>query len=173
MTENLHSLAYFSRSTLSASGGTAHVELGRILASARKNNVKQGVTGALIFSDDYFAQVLEGPRESINAIFEGIECDPRHSHVTIIHFKPIQTRQFSNWSMAFAKVPEAGAAQLGVNDLLNNPSKTQAYDAGRDIQALLQDLINLHGDTGHADSPDSQTTADDAPPVAPPASRET
>lgn len=168
--ENLHSLAYFSRSAMSELGGTSHVELGRILASARRNNIKQGVTGALIFSDDYFAQVLEGPREAINAIFEGIECDPRHSHVTVIHFKPVQTRRFSNWSMAFANVPGAGAVQLGVNDLLANPGATQTYDAGRDILSLLQDLIDLHGD---ANGPDSKAILADVSPVARPASSET
>lgn len=168
--ENLHSLAYFSRSAMSELGGTSHVELGRILASARRNNIKKGITGALIFSDDYFAQVLEGPRDSINAIFEGIECDPRHTHVTVIHFKPLQTRRFSNWSMAFAKVPGESAAQLGVNDLLANPGATQAYDAGRDIQSLLQDLIDLHGEAG---GPDSKAILADASPAACPGSSET
>jgi hypothetical protein len=47
--------------------------------------------------------------------------------------------------MAFAKVPGPSAALLGVNDILDNPAKKQAYDAGRDIQTLLQDLIDAHG----------------------------
>lgn len=152
MTDQLHTLAYFSRSVASELGG-AHVELGRILATARKNNARQNVTGALIFSEDFFAQVLEGPRDAIESIFEGIESDPRHSHVTVIHLKPIETRRFSDWSMAFARVPGPSAAILGANELLANPGQVAAYVTERDIQAMLHDLIESHGgadkDGGH------------------------
>lgn len=144
MTSDLYTLAYFSRNAADGIGADAHVELGRILASARRNNEKKGVTGALIFSDDHFAQVLEGPLAEIEAIFENIEADPRHSNVTVIHFKPLAARRFGAWSMAFANVPEAGAASLEIGDVLNNPGKAEAYDAERDILGLLEGLLSKH-----------------------------
>ncbi len=163
MTQNLHALAYFSRSVASEFGGTYHIELGRILAAARKNNVQKGITGALIFSDHYFAQVLEGPRDELEAIFEKIECDPRHSNVTVIHFKPIKARSFSDWSMAFAEVPGPSAALLGVNDVLANPANKEAYDAGRDIQTLLLDLIDAHGGADKMSGPEVTEAAKPVP----------
>jgi hypothetical protein len=144
MTEPLHTLAYFSRNAIDDIGLDLTVELSNILASARRNNGKLGLTGALIFSTDCFAQVLEGPLSSIERIFEDIECDPRHRDVTVLHFKPAVARSFAEWSMAFARVPRLSPEGIEIRGALASPAAIGAHSAGRDLITILQDLIARH-----------------------------
>nr|MBA2560407.1 BLUF domain-containing protein [Propionibacteriales bacterium] len=51
-------LIYSSRSQIPADDRTS--ELGAIFNTARVNNKRRGVTGALIISDESFVQALEG-----------------------------------------------------------------------------------------------------------------
>ena len=46
-------------------------------------------------------QVLEGPDEAVNSLYEKIKSDPRHKDVSIISREQISARQFSAWEMAF------------------------------------------------------------------------
>ena len=83
-----------------------------ILAAARRNNSRLGVTGALLYSNRRFAQVLEGPPDAVEQIFETIQCDPRHDHVAVIEVSAPESRAFADWSMAFAEAPEVRPEQL-------------------------------------------------------------
>ena len=51
MTLPLFSLAYFSRNAINGTADEMQAAIATILASARRNNVRHGVTGALLFSD--------------------------------------------------------------------------------------------------------------------------
>lgn len=107
--EPLQRVIYASRAT---AGGEIPVE--EILATARRNNAALGVTGALLLSGPYFAQVLEGPRSSVEEIFERIQCDPRHENITVLQVMQPESRAFGAWTMGFAEAPEAeaGASML-------------------------------------------------------------
>src|SRR3954466_2436922 len=59
------------------------VELGRLFSEARSNNKKQGITGALLLSEDWFVQVLEGEEDAVRALFAHIERDARHESVSV------------------------------------------------------------------------------------------
>ena len=49
-----------------------------ILETSRINNVRDDITGCLLFSGRYFAQVLEGRAEVTSRKLEIIRADPRH-----------------------------------------------------------------------------------------------
>jgi hypothetical protein len=104
VTQQLFSLAYFSRNEIEGTADEVRAEIAAVLESSRKNNAMRGVTGALIFSDGCFAQALEGSLEDIEHIFESIQNDTRHSNVIILHLHPIQKRSFGEWSMAFGGI---------------------------------------------------------------------
>lgn len=74
-------------------------ELGAIFSSARSNNKRRGVTGALLVWHDYFVQVLEGDESEVRSLFEAIDHDPRHERVAILDEK-VAERVFGRWSMA-------------------------------------------------------------------------
>ena len=75
-------------------------ELGKILRVARKNNAASGVTGVLMYYDDWFAQALEGPGDAVHAIFAKIKADDRHNSIEIKTDEPVTTRVFARWAMA-------------------------------------------------------------------------
>jgi hypothetical protein len=135
---DLHTLSYFSRNRIAAERAPGHAELGRILVAARRNNRQLGISGALLFTEVYFAQILEGPLAAVETLFERIQCDLRHSDVTVLSFQPIASRRFAGWSMAFAGVDDSEA------------HGTLAFDEpGHDLVAVLRDLITRH-DQHHA-----------------------
>lgn len=143
MEAELHTLAYFSRNALAEQDDTT-AEIERILDVARRNNHDQGITGALLYSDGCFAQVLEGPLSAVEAIFEKIELDARHRDVAILHFKPLEKRSFGEWSMAFAGSVDPDALKLDIQGVLDRPDQIQSAQAGQDLIAVLSDLIGKH-----------------------------
>lgn len=108
MDATLFRVIYVSRNLLPEPA--AEAELGRILDRARQRNAALGVTGALLFSGDRFAQVVEGPAPAVEAVFEAIQHDPRHSDVVVLEAGPVPEREFGAWSMVYAgRIPRAEA----------------------------------------------------------------
>jgi hypothetical protein len=54
-----------------------------LLASAQSKNQRLNITGALLSYGGIFAQVLEGPRNSVEQLFARIQLDERNSEVTV------------------------------------------------------------------------------------------
>lgn len=104
----LYQVVYCSRNLAGRGPRPMQAELDAILAASRRNNADCGVTGGLLFSDDLFAQVLEGPMDEVMTTFERIQSDERHGEVVVLQAGPIATRSFEDWSMGFA-VPDADA----------------------------------------------------------------
>lgn len=98
----LYRLVYVSRNMLPGDADVADTELAAILAASRRNNEPDGITGALLFNQDCFAQVLEGGLEAVQSTFERIQCDPRHQETVILSAGPVAQREFGQWSMAYA-----------------------------------------------------------------------
>ncbi|WP_426167342.1 BLUF domain-containing protein [Sandarakinorhabdus sp. DWP1-3-1] len=70
-----------------------------ILLQARRNNPRDGLTGALIVRADLYLQLIEGPEAAIDATFARIARDDRHLQVTKICHGPAAERLFPAWSM--------------------------------------------------------------------------
>ena len=95
--------------------------------NARYFNECNEVTGILLYFDLVFFQVLEGPREVLESLFEKIVEDPRHRDVTLQVSEPIASRLFPDWSMSYRKLDgsivrsgEELATVLGFNNTDNN-----------------------------------------------------
>lgn len=76
-------------------------ELLDILKVSRENNSSRDVTGLLLYKGGNFMQVLEGPDEVVEALYETIKTDPRHKDVFVLSREQISNRQFPAWEMAF------------------------------------------------------------------------
>ena len=94
MASSLFRILYCSRNKIGDLSEQQSRALDQILATARANNSRREVTGALLYNAGYFAQVLEGPRTSIEHIFERIQRDQRHGDVTVLECSGIQLRDF-------------------------------------------------------------------------------
>ena len=73
----------------------------RLLYHSYLRNTSLGITGALIFENNRFGQVIEGPRTQIEDLWEKIQKDTRHKNIRLIESKPIENRSFSKWTMVF------------------------------------------------------------------------
>ena len=93
----LVSLSYASHAT---GGVVADAALADILRVSQKNNVTHELTGALIYGNGRFIQVLEGPLEPLLATMERIRSDPRHHSIDVVGPVSLDRREFPDWCMA-------------------------------------------------------------------------
>ncbi len=98
----MHELLYTSRTTVPQSSRA----LNRLLEHARAKNLGLGITGMLLYHDREFVQLLEGPPGHVKSLYETIRKDPRHHSIETICEGRIESRSFSHWSMAFAKLED-------------------------------------------------------------------
>lgn len=94
------SLTYVSKSLLTYPEDER--EIAAIVEVALKRNLFLHVTGALISTPHYFAQILEGPSAAIDALMLSISRDPRHHDIQVIEKLDRDQRRFGKWSMAYS-----------------------------------------------------------------------
>ncbi|MCU0949252.1 MAG: BLUF domain-containing protein [Porphyrobacter sp.] len=73
--------------------------LAGILSSARRNNPRDGITGALICRHDLYLQLIEGPAEAIDALYAQIAEDDRHFDMRLLLTEATGERMFPAWAM--------------------------------------------------------------------------
>lgn len=110
MAHDLYRLVYYSRNHVDMATAGFDAAIDDILDRSRRNNQRDGITGALMFNAGCFAQVLEGPLDGVEAAFERIQQDERHGEVSLLAMEPIAVRSFPDWAMGFVGRAE-GAAQ--------------------------------------------------------------
>lgn len=76
-----------------------HSVVDDILATAHRNNPQFGLTGMLLWKDMAFAQLLEGPPESLDSLWRKLSADDRHEEVRLLSRWDIPERFFGDWSM--------------------------------------------------------------------------
>lgn len=79
--------------------GFDHAMLAGILSAARRNNRANGITGALICRQDMYIQLVEGPDEAIDALYQRILADDRHTEVKLAMSAEVEERMFPEWDM--------------------------------------------------------------------------
>jgi len=75
--------------------------LEKILTDARAGNAARNVTGALIYVDGVFFQILEGDKAVVHELMANIARDSRHQSVTVFHEAEVEARAFESWRMAY------------------------------------------------------------------------
>jgi ABC-type tungstate transport system permease subunit len=72
-------------------------DLEQLFRTSHTNNSRRNVTGALLYADGSFMELLEGEKSVIDKLFRKIEQDARHHFVMLIDRSPLQEREFSSW----------------------------------------------------------------------------
>lgn len=139
MKQDLYNLIYCSKNCIRGGEAQVKAELQNILAASRKNNTAHDITGALLYNGGNFAQVLEGPLAAIERTFEKIQCDPRHTEVNVLHNGPAESRNFPEWSMAFAGAGDPGRKALASSAF--EAAFNSSDRAGEQVLALLRELV--------------------------------
>lgn len=99
----VYRMVFYTVYSSAASHALSDEELNDILVASRRNNYRDNVTGLLLYVEGNFFQVLEGKQDNVEALYERILRDPRHSRVVQLVSGYHPTRQFPNWTMAFRR----------------------------------------------------------------------
>ncbi|WP_400193253.1 BLUF domain-containing protein [Hymenobacter sp. B81] len=131
----LHHIIYMSRAVQPLSDP----ELADLLRQCRRDNARLQITGILFYSHGDIAQLIEGPAAELEALYQRIARDARHSHVRKLVDKPVAARSFQDWSMAFHRLEPGGFDELaGYLEPRRTPRAPATLDAP---DALLLDLV--------------------------------
>jgi hypothetical protein len=72
-----------------------------ILEDARTGNEAHDVTGALVYVDGVFFQIIEGDKDVVRKLMASIASDARHHSVKVFHEAEVDARAFESWRMAY------------------------------------------------------------------------
>jgi hypothetical protein len=137
----LFRIIYCSHSRIEGSEQQITAGIESILQDSRTNNEEQDITGALFFDGRSFAQVLEGPRSSLDAVYAKICQDHRHTDVLLLEDDRIVERDFWNWTMAYIDadsiLPEFGRLRF-------DQSHRNSVGFAAEIVALLKTAVDTY-----------------------------
>ena len=123
-TQTLFCLVYVS----SAPEPFSNEDLFALLATSRRNNARDGVTGMLLYRQGNFMQVLEGTEDKVRFVHERIQSDPRHGGLITLLKQRMEARQFGGWAMGFRNLADPSLQQTpGYSDFLNQPRRTDRF----------------------------------------------
>lgn len=142
---NLYHLAYISKNSINGTEDDIKEQVKSILSTAQTNNPALGVTGALLYSGGYFCQVIEGESETLEELFETIQMDSRHNQVTVLHFEPIEKRNFSEWAMARAGIEDT--MRFDIEGIRTSKDEILVERNGKDLVNVLEQLVKQHQST--------------------------
>jgi hypothetical protein len=134
-------LIYSSHSSIPAAD--RDVVLAQIFDVARVNNKRRGVTGALLITDHYFVQALEGDEATVTDLYERIRADGRHEHVEVVESGTTEDRAFPRWSMA--QISKSGRADIPLHDVGGRIHPAARLPQSREQSEVLTRMRNVIG----------------------------
>lgn len=94
--------------------------LTELLEQSRARNLKQNITGMLLYDNATYLQVLEGEADDVHEIFAAIRKDARNTGVVKLLEEAIDSRDFAGWSMGFRNLEGCKPEDLpGFVDIYN------------------------------------------------------
>lgn len=114
MSNQLIRMSYASKATFKPFNAVDGVDanVANILSTARRENRKNNLVGALYYGNGCFFQCLEGQKSDIDALYAKLEKDPRHTDLKVLSIEPIQQVGFVSWEMKYAQIDQEVRAFL-------------------------------------------------------------
>lgn len=117
-----------------ATGAFFDTQLEELARAAQANNRRNNVTGVLVYTGVKFVQVLEGEADIVDATFQRIGQDSRHSGIQMMFRGAIEERMFGDWAMMTLSVYPHSARRIV--DLVN---RTMPFD----VAEVLDEILNV------------------------------
>lgn len=114
-----------------------NAEMGELLKEARSFNGDNGITGCLISYRGSFIQILEGDKEVIQALYERIRVDPRHTDVKKFSEDHISERDFPDWGMAYYPIDENSVSPSELEQFKSNLTLLADLSKPTNVTAIL------------------------------------
>jgi hypothetical protein len=119
-----------------------------ILDTSRNHNLGNGITGVLCYGGGVFLQAIEGGRGAVNALYNQIVTDERHTDVVLLHYEEIKERRFGGWTMG-----QVNLTKLNTSIVLKYSERPE-FDpysvSGAVSLALLEELMATASIIGRA-----------------------
>jgi hypothetical protein len=131
-------LLYVSTSRLDA--GTSEEGVAGIVAESRRRNEARGLTGALMFTGTYFAQILEGASDELDRLLISLRRDDRHADLQVIARQPLPERRFAEWSMAYSGPSQFITRQ--VHRVMTDPSPQELRRAADWLSDVMREFVS-------------------------------
>lgn len=130
-------------------------ELHQLATTAAQKNKLCGITGALLFIDKCFIQVIEGDEAAMSTLLVHITADPRHRDIRVISDQLGESRHFADWSMGLISTPEEEKPRV-VKELRSASATLDVEENGNTISpmphivAMMQRLYETDSVLQHA-----------------------
>ena len=134
----IRQVAYISQAT----GTFTESELSELVEVSRRNNKKHGITGAMLYLENAFIQVIEGEDAAIGQLLEKLCTDTRHQNIAVLSDKLAQARNFQNWSMGIVKAAEADRPQV-LEELRLASTANGGSEEGSNMMPVSQTLMMM------------------------------
>ncbi|RYH70482.1 MAG: BLUF domain-containing protein [Alcaligenaceae bacterium] len=113
-------------------------DISDILRVSQTNNAVRGITGAMLFSDGWFVQYLEGGQSALDRLQVSLRADARHSDVRQLDSGYTSSRIFTAWSMTLVEWDQGTKHLLEV--FLGSDAASLERLSGTDIAAMFRAL---------------------------------
>ena len=90
-----------------------------IQSTSSKWNVKNDISGCLIFHKQYFVGILVGNERIVRGLFLDLASDLRHTDITLLAKENTPWKQYENWNMIF-HVGDSQSAAIPTEQLFKN-----------------------------------------------------
>ncbi|MBC7990350.1 MAG: BLUF domain-containing protein [Luteimonas sp.] len=120
-------------------------DLEELLDHARRSNAIKGITGALVYAEGIFLQILEGDKVRVQDLMAKIRRDVRHGGVIILREGEIPAAIFGSWKMAYVGATPQQVAKWAGLSLANGTTESLsevAEEQSRTAQ-FAQDILSL------------------------------
>jgi hypothetical protein len=125
-----------------ASESMSVAKLEEILADARAGNQARNITGALVYVDKVFFQILEGEKDVVRNLMASIASDSRHKSVKVFYEAEVEARAFESWSMAYLS-PTAEEMSTWAGLPATTTVEELLADVNRDPHRVPRLLVNV------------------------------
>lgn len=138
---HLHSFAYVSQARMPLT----EAALTELLVQSRENNRRTGITGLLICCGSSFFQVVEGTESALDSLYSKLLDDNRHYDVRRLMYRPIDTRIFDSWAMAFRRYESVTSVDVeGFSSLLEKGlDLSESVKQRKELVAMIEIFRSL------------------------------
>ena len=113
----------------------------QILATSRRNNGRDGITGLLVAGGNRFLQLLEGPTDKVRETYARIRDDERHFATVVLSARTVERRYCPDWTMGYV----TGGAAPEQADLPTIVEVLTAPIEDKLLKAQFTGFAELHG----------------------------
>ncbi|MCA9274775.1 MAG: BLUF domain-containing protein [Phycisphaerales bacterium] len=121
-------------------GLTDQVIVDEIVLPSGIKNRHLDITGCLWFSNERFLQILEGPREAVEQVYEAIRSDDRHYAIATVSTSPVTHRSFARWGMRALRGDEQNQIDQLIEYHAPNYHRQPAKPTAQPDQPLIEQV---------------------------------